>query len=123
MPESNILYIAVARATDNVIVASLAQPDAEKAAVKKLREVLDAPDFSYKVTPNSRYRLTGDKLDFNFVVDKEKRVYVVITKCNYPERVAFAMLNEMMKQFRAQCGERSLSVGANGLSRKMKHFF
>jgi len=121
----NVKYIAVARATDNAIVASYVQrgDSDEKGYVKALNDVLAAPDFSFKVTPNSRYRLTGDMNAFNFVVDKEKRVYVVITGTSYPERVAFLLLQDIMKRFKSDCGERSLSCGAGALNRKCNATF
>ena len=83
-----------------------------------MREVLKAPDFQYKVTPGSRYRLVGDVNAFNFTTDNQNRVYIVITATTYPERLAFPMINELLRKFKEANGDRSLHCAEQALSKK-----
>mmetsp|Transcript_10743 Transcript_10743/g.17606 ORF Transcript_10743/g.17606 Transcript_10743/m.17606 type:complete len:140 (-) Transcript_10743:320-739(-) len=117
----NIKFVAVARASDGVLVGSyLAQKgdvDLEKYR-NAVQEVLCAPDFQYKVTPGSRYRLVGDINAFNFTTDVQQRVYIVITVAEYPERLVFPMINEMIPQFKQEFGEKALSCPEGALNKK-----
>ena len=80
--------------------------------------MLKAPDFQYKVTPGSRYRLVGDVNAFNFTTDNQSRVYIVITATTYAERLAFPMINELLRTFKDAHGDRSLHCAEQALSKK-----
>ena len=84
-----------------------------------VREVLSAPDFLKKVTPGSRYRLGGELNAFNFTVDPEQRVYIVISSQDYPERLVFQMINSLVIKFK-EFGAVSLTCPANGLDKVAK---
>ena len=99
----NIKYVAVARASDQVTVASYMPEKTDHNADQyqnAVQEVLSAPDFVYKVAAGSRYRLVGDVNAFNFTTDAQQRVYIVITVINYPERLVFPLINEIIPQFK-----------------------
>lgn len=99
----NIKYVAVARAADQVTVASYMPEKSDHNSEQyqnAVQEVLSAPDFIYKVTPGSRYRLVGDINAFNFTTDAQQRVYVVITLISYPERLVFPLINEIVPLFK-----------------------
>lgn len=60
-PDKDIKFVAVARAMDRVVVASLTVQrgdDAEQYHTA-VREVLAAPDFTNKVSPNARYKFVA----------------------------------------------------------------
>lgn len=116
-----IKFVAVARSEDQVTVASYMPDKGDHNAEQyqnAVKEVLSAPDFVYKVTPGSRYRLVGDVNAFNFTTDTEKRVYIVITAINYPERLVFPLINEIILQFKQDFGDKALRAEPNALSRK-----
>lgn len=74
---NNIKYVAVARSSDQVTVASYMPERGDHNSDQyhnAVQEVLSAPDFQYKVTPGSRYRLVGDINAFNFTTDAQQRV-------------------------------------------------
>lgn len=115
---SNIKFIAIARAQDNVVVCSHAT-DSNTNGRDSLAEVLNAPDFAGKVQAGQRYRLTGDFNTFNFSTDTSKLVYIVITAKDYPERVVFPMINELMSKFK-DSSAKAQTCGEGGLDRKCK---
>lgn len=123
----NIKFMAVARATDKVIVASYVAKKNdfnEEQYYNAVNEVLAAPDFQGKVTPGSRYRLVGDVNAFNFTTDSQQRIYVVITVTSYPERLVFPLiLNEMIPKFKAEFGDKSLTCAANALDKSCARLF
>lgn len=93
----------MARASDQVTVASYMPEKADHNADQyqnAVQEVLSAPDFVYKVAAGSRYRLVGDVNAFNFTTDAQQRVYIVITVIDYPERLVFPLINEIIPQFK-----------------------
>lgn len=122
----NILFVAVARASDGVLVASYLPQKGDYNVDKyhnAVQEVLSAPDFQYKVTPGSRYRLVGDVNAFNFTTDVQQRVYIVITMADYPERLVFPMINDLIPKFRQEFGEKALTCQQGHLNRKVESLF
>jgi hypothetical protein len=122
----NIKFVAVARANDGTVVASYLPNKGDYEADKyfsAIAEVLGAPDFQYKVTPGSRYRLVGDLNAFNFTTDVQQRCYIVITVANYPERLVFPMINELIPQFKQEHGDRALTCEAGALNKKAEPLF
>jgi len=118
----NIKFIGVGRALDRVLVASLTanKHDAAEQYHTAVREVLSAPDFSNKVAPGARYRLVGDINAFNFTTDNEHRVYIVISSFNYPERLVFPMINDLVITFKKEFGPQSLTCPASALDGRAK---
>lgn len=123
---NNIKFVAVARTVDRVMVASYVHQKGDHNLAQynnAVQEVLSAPDFVQKVTPGSRYRLVGEVNSFNFTVDGNGRVYIVITVTDYPERLAFAMINELIPQFSKDLGSRADTCAENGLKGASKKIF
>lgn len=117
----NIKFMAVARVSDKLMVVSYVHQKGDYNVEQyhsAVKEVLLAPDFQFKVTPGSRYRLVGDINAFNFTLDTQQRVYIVITTKDYPERLVFAMINEFIPQFRKDNGDKSLTCGEFALNKK-----
>jgi len=122
----NIKYVAVARSTDQVTVASYMPEKGDHNSdqyLNAVQEVLSAPDFQYKVTPGSRYRLVGDINAFNFTTDAQQRVYIVITSIDYPERLVFPMINDIIPAFKQDFGDKALTCEANALNKKTESMF
>jgi len=118
------MFVAVARASDKVIVASylprkgdVNQPQ----YFSTVEEVLSAPEFASKVVTGSRYRLVGASNAFNFVVDSQQRIHIAITSSEYPERLVFAMLNELSTRFASEFDEKARSCREGGLNGKAKN--
>lgn len=122
----NIKYVAVARSSDQVTVASYMPEKGDHNSDQyhnAVQEVLSAPDFQYKVTPGSRYRLVGDINAFNFTTDAQQRVYIVITTIDYPERLVFPLINEIIPQFKQELGDKALTCEGNALTKKTEPLF
>jgi len=123
--KGNIKFIAVGRALNRDVVASLTvgKNDSSEQYHIAVREVLSAPDFSNKVSPGARYRLVGDVNAFNFTTDPEQRVYIVISAFDYPERLVFPMINELVLKFKTDFGPQSLTCPAGALDSKVRKLF
>ena len=93
--------------------------DAIETYLTAVREVLAAPDFAKKVQAGARYRLAGETNCFNFTVDVEGRVYIVISSQDYPERLVFQMIGELVAKFK-EYGPTSLTCPVNGLDKVSK---
>lgn len=122
----NIKFVAVGRASDGELAAAYVAQKGDYEVDKyhnACREVLGAPDFQYKVTPGSRYRMVGDLMAFNFTTDVQQRVYIVITVANYPERLVFPMINELIPQFKQEFGDRALTCEKGALNKKVESMF
>jgi hypothetical protein len=87
--------VAVARTVDRVMVASYVHQKGDHNLAQynnAVQEVLAAPDFVDKVTAGARYRLVGEVNSFNFTVDNNGRVYIVITVTDYPGELLMRLL-------------------------------
>ena len=121
----NIKFVAVGRAIDRVLVAHLtvnkADPDAQY--LTAVKEVLSAPDFSNKVQTGARYRLAGEVNAFNFTTDAEHRIFIVISGQDYPERIVFPMINDLVTKFKKEFATSSLTCAPGGLNEKARKLF
>jgi len=118
---SNLLFLAVARRTDRVVVATFAaQPgDVNRGQyLKTVSEVLLAPEFAGKVQAGARFRLAGPASALSFTADDE-RVYFCVASSEYPERLVFPMLQQLAERF-APLAAKSATCAENGLSSKAK---
>lgn len=120
----NVLFLGVARAGDKAVVAVYTVGSrSHNASIYLLtaREVLDAPDFSAKVAPGSRYRLASSHGAFCFLTD-DKWIYFCITSSEYPQRLSFPMLEQLRQSFSSNGA--LVSKGAScrefGLNKKLK---
>lgn len=123
--KGNIKFVAVGRALNRDVVASLTvgKNDSSEQYHTAVREVLSAPDFSNKVSSGARYRLVGEVNAFNFTTDPEHRVYIVISAFDYPERLVFSMINELVIKFKQELGPQSLTCPAGALDSKARKLF
>jgi len=123
--KGNIKFVAVGRALNRDVVASLTvgKNDSAEQYHTAVREVLSAPDFSNKVSAGARYRLVGEVNAFNFTTDNEHRVYIVISAFDYPERLVFSMINELVVSFKQELGPQSLTCPAGALDSKARKIF
>jgi len=120
----NVLFLGVARVKDKALVACLApqRGQVEDAFLPQVREVLGAPDFSRKIQPGARVRLAAGFNAFSFTSDEQQRVYMVITTNEYPERLAFKMLNELVLRFK-DLAAAALTCQPGALDGKAKKIF
>jgi len=123
--KGNIKFVAVGRAVSRDVVASLTviKNDSPEQYHTAVREVLSAPDFSNKVSSGARYRLVGEVNAFNFTTDPEQRVFIVISAFDYPERLVFSMINELVIKFKQEFGPQSLTSPAGSLDAKARKIF
>jgi len=123
----NIKFLAVARAVDKAIVASYIAKKGDFSSEQyytSVNEVLSSPDFSSKVSPGARYRLSGEVNAFNFTIDSQNRVYIVITTSTYPERTVFKLiLEDFIPKFKTEFGDRSLTAQPSGLDKACARLF
>jgi hypothetical protein len=127
----NIKFIAVARIqlpTVRDVVASFSPAIDDEALMSEqyqavVRDVLNAEDFSKKVEVGARYRLVADRNAFNFTIDEQNRVFIIITDIDFSERIVFQMLHRFIIAFKKDFGEQSLTCRAGALDGKAKNLF
>jgi len=115
----HIFYLAVARFSDHVIVASYSVSD--KVGDQPIKSFLQGPDVF--LIPRQRYSTEGDSYTIHFLPDDRKRVYIAVTDPDYPTRVAFALIEEMQSKFLDKVGVKSLTGGDGALSGTSKKIF
>ena len=127
----DIKFLAVARASDGVVVASLTvqRGESQEQYHAAVRDVLSAKDFADQVQAGSRYRLVGMGTGsvalntFNFTVDAEKRVYICVAQQSYPERLVFLLVNDLVQRFREEFASTSLNCVSGALDGRAKRMF
>lgn len=85
---NNVLYVALARRSDGVTVASFGK-NAQQGDVNKL---ISSPAFKEKATPNNRIRLVNKTSAFHMLSNDDGLVAVVVTTGEYPQRNVFGGL-------------------------------
>jgi hypothetical protein len=119
---SNIVFVAVARAMDRVVMATYvadatATADSKAKHLASVKQVLSAPDFVAKASPGKRFRLTSANTVFNFVADDQHRVYFVITAKSYQERLTFALIEEIRTKMDTQFADTIATASVDSLSK------
>eukprot|EP00743_Colponemidia_sp_Colp-15_P000763 GILK01000842.1.p1 GENE.GILK01000842.1~~GILK01000842.1.p1 ORF type:complete len:261 (+),score=44.17 GILK01000842.1:85-783(+) len=119
--ESNIKYCAVGRMTDKIILASCTNgknDPYENEYMNSVREVLRVA--KQQVQPKSRHKLSFDLGTLHFLADTNDCIYVVITVASYPERHAFAMVEELITKFGQMHGGQLLNAPEGSLNKTSK---
>ncbi|RHY36671.1 hypothetical protein DYB25_001353 [Aphanomyces astaci] len=119
LSHDNVKFLAVARASDKVIVASYAHTKKDKEDSPKyvdmLSKVLRAPTWKQQVTPNSRHTLDCDPNKFHFTMDNDEMVYCAITAADYPIRLAFKLITAVQEEVSGKHGAKLAQAKENGL--------
>ncbi|CAK4077681.1 unnamed protein product [Aphanomyces euteiches] len=109
LSNGNIKFLAVARASDKVVVCSYSHTKKDKEDAPKyidmLSKVLRAPTWKQQVTPNSRHTLDCDPNKFHFTMDNDEIVYCAITAADYPIRLAFKLITAVQEEISKQGGK------------------
>jgi len=114
---NNIKFIAVARATDKVVVCSrLTDQNSSNRDTyyDMLGKVLRASTWADQVKPDSRHTLECDPNKFHFTADSGDRVFIVIADMAYPVRVAFELIQKLKQQMNPY-NDKVLTVQEGGL--------
>lgn len=117
---NNIKFIAVARATDKVVVCSRltdSNSSNRDTYYDMLGKVLRASTWADQVKPDSRHTLECDPNKFHFTADSDDRVFIVIADMAYPVRVAFELIQDLKQTITPKYGDKVLSVQEGGLDR------
>jgi hypothetical protein len=115
---SNIYFMAVARFGDRSVVASYCKDS--KTSLDAVHSLLNDPSLSLR--PGARYNVQGDFCVFHFTADSQNRVYILVSSLRFPERVAFACLNELQQEFGRQWGDKSLLCAERALDKPCMKF-
>eukprot|EP00600_Ochromonadales_sp_CCMP1393_P002607 CAMPEP_0174988382 /NCGR_PEP_ID=MMETSP0004_2-20121128/20095_1 /TAXON_ID=420556 /ORGANISM="Ochromonas sp., Strain CCMP1393" /LENGTH=198 /DNA_ID=CAMNT_0016241593 /DNA_START=136 /DNA_END=729 /DNA_ORIENTATION=- len=107
--------IAVLRSTDKTVVACYQQD--KEVTVEGVRECVAG---NASIESNKRYSFQGEYQSIHYKVDAQGRVYSAVTTRNYPLRIAFRAIHEIMEKFGRDFGsevavatEKSLSHASN----------
>ncbi|OWZ22388.1 hypothetical protein PHMEG_0002919 [Phytophthora megakarya] len=126
LTRDNIKFLAIARATDKVIVAcymhSGGKPsrggENEMSTFKEmLSKVIRAPTWKTQVTPNGRHSLECDPNKFHFTMNNDELVFAAITAKDYPIRLAFQMISAVQTEVVPKFGSKALTCRENGLDK------
>ncbi|KAG2781258.1 hypothetical protein JG687_00001670 [Phytophthora cactorum] len=127
MTRDNIKFLAIARATDKVIVASYMHSSGGKPARggeaemntfrEMLSKVIRAPTWKTQVTPNGRHSLECDPNKFHFTMNNDELVFAAITAKDYPIRLAFQMISAVQTEIVPKFGSKALTCRESGLDK------
>jgi hypothetical protein len=119
LTRDNVKFLAIARATDKVVVAcymhsSDGKParggEAEMNVFKEmLSKVIRAPTWKTQVTPNGRHSLECDPNKFHFTMNNDELVFAAITAKDYPIRLAFQMISAVQQEIVPKFGAKALT--------------
>ncbi|RHY33476.1 hypothetical protein DYB32_001633 [Aphanomyces invadans] len=119
LSHDNVKFLAVARASDKVIVCSYAHTKKDKEDAPKyidmLSKVLRAPTWKQQVTSNSRHTLDCDPNKFHFTMDNDEIVYCAITAADYPIRLAFKLITAVQEEIGGKQAAKVAQAKENGL--------
>uniref|UniRef100_A0AAV1U7N5 Synaptobrevin-like protein n=1 Tax=Peronospora matthiolae TaxID=2874970 RepID=A0AAV1U7N5_9STRA len=125
LTRNNIKFLAIARATDKVIVAcylhssdSISSRD-RKADLTLFKEMLSkvirAPMWTSQVVPDGRNSLECDSNKFHFTMTNDELVFAAITCKEYPVRLAFQVINAVQRVVVSTYGSKALTCAENEL--------
>ncbi|KAF0687888.1 Aste57867_20380 [Aphanomyces stellatus] len=121
MATDNVKFLAVARASDKIVVASYAHTKKDKDDAPKyidmLNKVLRAPTWKQQVTPNSRHTLDCEPNKFHFTMDNDEMVYCAITAADYPIRLAFKLITAVQEEIGGKMGAKLTQAKEFGLDK------
>lgn len=129
MAEKEVKFVAVARRSDKVILASrIHTADKSYDFVSNVNKVLSSPGWASVTT--DKLSLDDGPNMFYVLIDEAGRVFVAITSKGYPSRFIYGstdgqtrgILQELKKGTVERFGDQSLSVAAGGLQSKAASF-
>lgn len=133
LTHDNIKFLAIARATDQTVLATYCHPSntTQKNKQKEnaqmylgmLVKVLEAPTWKTQVTAKSRHTLEAEETKFHFMMDDDQLVYVTISSIDYPIRLAFQLLEKVREEVREKVSSKALNCGENGLEKDCHKIF
>jgi hypothetical protein len=86
-----------------------------------VRHVLEAPGFEVKAIPGKRFRLDGSFNTTWFTTDRSKVVWLAMTDKAYPQRIMFAMLQELQDEVNGGAyGDQLALGGEDEFTKKIK---
>jgi len=120
-----IKFLAVARRSDKVIVASYThKPDPNYDYVEKVKQVMSSPGWATVTT--DRISLEDGGYIFFVLSDQGGRVYIAITSRSYTSRYIYSngtshrgVLTVVQEEVTNRFGDLSLTAGPNALNGKM----
>lgn len=114
---TSLYMICILRKSDECLVASfstskgLNTDDVTEIVAEKLN----------KMTAGKRYSEPGDDgINVHFTLDTKGRIFALMTRSNYPQRVAFQILEELKEAFGAEFGSLVKTAKPNSLSKDSK---
>ena len=111
-------FVGVARIVDRQVVASLAyNSSVDLDGVKKVL------DQKMGMQAGTHYSFTTAQMCWHLMADSEGRIYIAITKANYPARVAAQCVDELSRTFVAKAGEKSMTCKEKALDKACKSLF
>jgi len=115
--------LVVIRNNDKTIVASyyagVSTDKAEKNRIKQgIRQCINE---STKIEIGKRYSVSGDHSNaIHYTLDKQGRIYVIVTVKKYSARLAFSALDELKSEFSSDFGPKVPSATEESLSKVSK---
>jgi hypothetical protein len=112
-----LYLVCVLRKRDECIVASFAA--SKDVSSEDVTDIVG--EKSGKLVVGKRYSEAADEgIMVHFVCDEKDRIYAIMTKSNYPQRLAYAVLEELKSSFGGEFGARVKASKPNGLSADAK---
>ena len=125
LKQDNIKYLAVARASDKVVLCSFVpflQNPALRVDESFYRDMTDkvirAPTWREQVDPNTSHSLDCAPNKFHFRMDDDQRIFIAIAAGEYPARLAFQLIEQFRQSFVSRVGSKFANCGENGLNKE-----
>jgi len=118
--KTQLFMVCVIRQSDEMLLASFkTSKDLDTADVE---EIVSERADAMKKNPGKRFSEPSDEgITVHFAADSKGRVFAIMTKHTYPQRLAFTVLEELKVSFGAEFGKMVKGVTAvNGLSKECK---
>ena len=122
-PNNQVEMIVIIRNNDKTIVASYYAGNlTDKAEKNRIKQgVRQCINESNKIEIGKRYSVSGDYSNaIHYTLDKQGRIYAIITAKKYSVRLAFSALDEVKSEFSSEFGPKVPSATEESLSKISK---
>ncbi|KAJ8610179.1 hypothetical protein CTAYLR_008742 [Chrysophaeum taylorii] len=119
-PKGNLSFIAVARASDRVVLASCSHgANIDLSGVKTLL----SPEQMEQVEVGTVYNSEVGSASWHLMADEKQLVYIATTSERYPNRHVFPLLDEVKRMFGAKCGDKARTARESALTSECRALF
>lgn len=111
----NIHFVAVARLSFGNGIIMTSHSYNTETDLNAVKQVLEQPNMS--LNPGKHYSFSVNNTQWHIIADDSALIYIMISKFNYPQRVAHAALEELQRSFMAKAGDKASTAKDKALDK------